>query len=130
MANAANVNEPAKREGALFMKILCICNQGENRSKTTALLLKQNKKHEARYDGFYKERYHEKDKRWEKFDPANLDWAERIIVFEDIHEDELKKIDYTYWGKSVNFDIPDKYYFNQPELIKIINEKIDLFDLL
>jgi len=93
------------------------------------MVIQQSGRHETRYDGFYKERYNEKEKRWEKFDTANLDWAERIIVFEDIHEDELKRINYAYWGKSINFDIPDVYYFDQPELVKIINEKIALFEL-
>jgi len=55
--------------------------------------------------------------------------ADKIIVFEERQEEELKKLDYMYWGKSINFDIPDKYYFNQPELVNIINEKIGLFDL-
>lgn len=111
------------------MKILCICNQGENRSKTTALLLRQGNKHETRYDGFYKEIYNENDRKWEKFNHNNLTWAERIIVYEEAHEEQLKKIDYIYWGKSINFNIPDKYFFNQPELVKLIKEKIDLFDL-
>jgi len=111
------------------MKILCICNQGENRSKTVALLLQRSGRHEARYDGFFKEIFNDKEQKSEKFNPDNLTWAERIIVFEDRHEDELKKINYLYWGKSINFDIPDVYYFDQPELVKIINEKIALFEL-
>ncbi len=111
------------------MKILCICNQGENRSKTTALLLKENKNYDTRYDGFYKEIYIKTDQKLETFDPGNLKWAEKIIVFEDRHEDELKKFDYIYWGKSINFNIPDIYYFNQRELVKLIKEKIDLYDL-
>jgi len=61
----------------LSMKILCICNRGENRSKTAAALLQQSGRHEARYDGFYKEKYIEKEKRWEKFDPGNLEWRIR-----------------------------------------------------
>ncbi len=111
------------------MKILCICNQGENRSKTAAMLLRKSGRYEVRYDGFYKERYNEKERHWEKFDPGNLEWAEKIIVFEEQHEDELKKLGQIYWGKSLNFDIPDIYQFNQAELVELLKEKIALFEL-
>jgi predicted protein tyrosine phosphatase len=113
-----------------MFKILCICNQGENRSRTTAEILASTGKYEARYDGFYKNRDEEASTKREVFNPRNLDWANKIIVFEDIHEDLLKKYGYSYWGKSYNFNIADLYYYNQSSLVKIIKTKLNLYEFL
>jgi predicted protein tyrosine phosphatase len=105
------------------MKILCICNQGENRSRTAAEMLSQKTQYEVRYDGFFKDRFEEVEKTREKFDSSNLDWADKIIVFEESHEDLLKKYGFTYWGKSYNFHIDDYYHYNQDSLKKILQAK-------
>lgn len=64
------------------------------------------------------------------FNPKNLEWANKIIVFEDVHEDILKKYGYTYWGKSYNFGIEDMYHYNQKSLILIIKEKLKYYEFL
>ena len=55
-------------------KILFICNQGENRSRTAAGIL-EGKGYAVKYDGFH----------CGSFNPINLEWADRIVVFEDDH---------------------------------------------
>ena len=110
------------------MNILCICNQGENRSRTTAEMLSALGKYEVKYDGFYTDRYNEVSKQREIFNPKNLDWANKIIVFEEAHEELLKKYGYSYWGKSYNFNIEDMYHYNQKSLIQIIKEKLKLYE--
>jgi hypothetical protein len=112
------------------MNILCICNQGENRSRTTAEILTAVGKYKVKYDGFYKDKYNESTKQRDIFDPKNLEWANKIIVFEDVHEDMLKKYGYSYWGKSYNFGIEDMYHYNQKSLILIIKEKLKHYEFL
>lgn len=111
------------------MKILCICNQGENRSRTAADILSK-KDHETRYDGFFKDKFNEALNKREVFCADNLRWADKIIVFEDTHEDLLKKHGYQFWGKSYNLNIEDLYHYNQESLRKKIIEKLKHFELI
>jgi len=112
------------------MKILCICNQGENRSRTTARILNESGKHIAKYDGFYKRNFDSAKSKWIKFDEFNLEWAEKIIVYEDKHESCLKKYGYRYWGKSYNLNIPDIYTYDQIKLIDIVMEKLMNYEII
>ena len=102
------------------MKILFICNQGENRSRTAAEVWKKlYPLHQVRYAGFYN-----------KFDTGLLDWADKIIVFEKHHEDELKSIDYRYWGNSYNISIDDLYTYNSASLIDVLKRKLKLIEIV
>ena len=112
------------------MNILCICNQGENRSRTTAEILSAVDMYQVKYDGFYKDKLNELTNQRDIFNPKNLEWANKIIVFEEVHEEILKKYGYSYWGKSYNFDIEDMYHYNQKSLILIIKEKLKQYDFL
>jgi predicted protein tyrosine phosphatase len=112
------------------MNILCICNQGENRSRTTAEILASLDKYKVLYDGFYKDRLNELTNKRELFNSKNLDWANKIIVFEDIHEELLKKYGYSYWGKSYNLGIEDMYNYNQKSLILIVKEKLKHYEFI
>jgi predicted protein tyrosine phosphatase len=111
------------------MKILCICNQGENRSRTAADILLA-KGHDVRYDGFFKDRFNEELNKQEVFCVENLQWADKVIIFEEHHEDLLKKYGYSFWGKSYNLDIEDMYHHNQKSLIEIIKGKLKQYELL
>jgi hypothetical protein len=112
------------------MNILCICNQGENRSRTTADILSALGKYEVKFDGFFRDKYNEQTKQRDVFNPKNLEWANKIIVFEDHHEELLKKYGYAYWGKSYNFNIEDLYHYNQSSLKEIIKVKLKFYSLL
>jgi predicted protein tyrosine phosphatase len=102
------------------MKILFICNQGENRSRTAAEVWKKlYPLHQVKYGGFYN-----------NFDTGLLDWADKIIVFENHHEDKLKSIDYRYWGKSYNISIEDLYTYNSASLIDVLQRKLKLIDIV
>ena len=74
--------------------------------------------HQVKYAGFYN-----------NFDPKLLDWADKIIVFERQHEDELKSIDYRYWGKSYNISVDDLYVYNSSQLKTLLQEKLKLIDI-
>lgn len=112
------------------MKILCICNQGENRSRTAAEMLNTSGKHESKYDGFYKDKVNEGTGKRDVFNKNNLEWADKIVVFEENHEELLKKYGYAFWGKSYNFQIEDLYHYNQNSLRKLIMEKLKQYELI
>ena len=102
------------------MNILFICNQGENRSRTSSeIWLKMYPQHQVKYAGFYN-----------NFDAELRDWADKIIVFERQHEDELKSRDYRYWGKCYNISVDDLYVYNSSKLKAILREKLKLIDIV
>lgn len=79
---------------------------------------KMHPEHEVKYFGFYN-----------NFDFELLDWADKIIVFEKQHEDELKSIGYKYWRKSYNIFIDDVYTYNSSTLKKLLNKKLKLIEI-
>jgi len=102
------------------MNILFICNQGENRSRTSSeMWAKMYAEHQVKYAGFYN-----------NFDAQLLDWADKIIVFERQHEDELKSRGYKYWGKSYNISVDDLYVYNSSRLKSLLQEKLKLIDVI
>jgi predicted protein tyrosine phosphatase len=97
------------------MKLLFVCNQNENRSKTAEHLFKD--KYETRSAGLYNEHpITEKD----------MDWADIILVMEDAQRTELaNRFPKQYLKKKIlSLNIPDTYHYNQPSLIKALNEKL------
>ena len=101
------------------MKILFICNQGENRSRMAAAIWrKMYPKHQVKYFGFLN-----------NFDTDLLDWADKIIVFEKQHEDELKDIGNKYWKKSYNILIEDVYSYNSSILKDVLYRKLKLIEI-
>jgi predicted protein tyrosine phosphatase len=56
-----------------------------------------------------------------------LIWADTIIVMEKTHIDFIRQIfpDIYNHKKIVCLNIPDEYYYMQPELISILNEKLE-----
>ena len=101
------------------MKILFICNQGENRSRMAAeIWRKMYPEHQVKYFGFNN-----------NFDSNLLDWADKIIVFEKEHEDELKEIDDKYWKKSYNILIDDVYSYNSRILKDVLYKKLKSIEI-
>ena len=98
------------------MKVLFICNQNENRSKTAEKL--------------FKDRFQTKSAGLFNDNPVNasaLEWADTIAVMEDWQRSEIaKRFPNQYMQKQIlSLDIPDIYRYNQPELVKILKSKID-----
>lgn len=94
------------------MKILFICNQGENRSRTAAEFFKE---HETRYKGIYYNLVSESD----------LEWADLVVVMEDFQRTEIGKLfpEQYLKKKIISFDIPDIYRYGQQELYDILKMK-------
>jgi predicted protein tyrosine phosphatase len=97
------------------MNLLFVCNQGQNRSKTAAELFKDN--FDTQYAGLFNN----------LLTKEQLEWADLIFVMEDFQRSEIgKRFPKEYLQKRIiNLDIPDTYYFKQPELISALKSKID-----
>ncbi len=98
------------------MKVLFVCNQNENRSKTAEELFKG--KLETKSAGLYNEK---------PITKKQVSWADIVVVMEDSQRNELaKRFPALYMQKQIiSLDIPDKYQYNQPELVKELKSKIN-----
>ena len=98
------------------MKVLFICNQNQNRSKTAEAIFKN--KFETRSAGLYNE---------EPVTEKQISWADVIVVMEDSQRKELsRRFPKQYLQKRIiSLGIPDIYQYNQPELIEILNSKVE-----
>ena len=98
------------------MKVLFICNQNQNRSKTAEDIFKG--RFQTKSAGLYNGK---------PVTEKQLSWADLVIVMEDIQRSEIaKRFPNEYMQKRVlSLDIPDVYHYNQPELIKILKSKVN-----
>ena len=98
------------------MKILFICNQNQNRSKTAETVFKG--KFKTKSAGLYNEK---------PVTAKQLSWADTIVVMEEQQRREIaKRFPKQYMQKRVlSLDIPDVFHYNQPELISILKSKIN-----
>jgi predicted protein tyrosine phosphatase len=97
------------------MKVLFVCNQNENRSKTAEKIFKA--KFQTKSAGLYNKKPVTK---------KQIEWADTIIVMEDIQRSEIsKRFPKEYMQKKIlSLNIPDIYYYNQPKLKLKLKEKI------
>ncbi len=97
------------------MKVLFICNQNQNRSKTAEDLFKG--KFKTKSAGLYNEK---------PVTEKQLSWADLIVVMEDEQRTEIaKRFPKLYIQKKIlSLEIPDVYYYNQPELVNVLKSKI------
>ena len=98
------------------MKVLFICNQNQNRSKTAESLFKD--KFETKSAGLYDAK---------PVTEKQLSWADVVIVMEDAQRSELaKRFPKQYMQKRIlSLDIPDIYYYDQPDLVRVLKSKVN-----
>jgi len=98
------------------MKVLFICNQNQNRSKTAEVVFKN--KFETKSAGLYNEK---------PVTEKELSWADVVVVMEDDQRSELaKRFPKQYMQKRIlSLNVPDIYQYKQPELISILKYKIN-----
>ena len=96
------------------MKLLFICNQNENRSKTAEEIFKN--KFETKSAGLYNKK---------QVDEKQLSWADKVIVMEDEQRSEIaRRFPKQYIKKQIiSLEIPDVYNYNNPALIRILKSK-------
>ena len=104
------------------MKILFICNQNQNRSKTAEEVFKG--KFITKSAGLYTVR---------PVTEKQIAWSDVVIVMEDEQRSEIaKRFPKQYLQKRIlSLEIPDVYQCNNPELIQVLKEKVGEYsDLL
>lgn len=99
------------------MKVLFICNQNQNRSKTAEHIFKD--RFETKSAGLYNEK---------PVTERQLSWADIIVVMEDEQRTELaNRFPSQYLQKRIlSLDIQDIYQYGQPELIEDLKSKVDM----
>ena len=98
------------------MKVLFICNQNENRSKTAEELFKD--RFETKSAGLFNDK---------PLKESQIKWADTIIVMEDRQRTEIaKRFPKQYMQKRIlSLDVPDVFNYNNPKLIDLLKSKID-----
>lgn len=98
------------------MKVLFICNQNENRSRTAENIFKERFK--TKSAGLYNEK---------PVSEKQLSWADTILVMEEFQRHEIaKRFPAQYLQKRIlSMDIPDIYSYKQPELIDMLKSRIN-----
>ena len=97
------------------MKLLFICNQNLNRSKTA--------------EDIFKGRFNTKSAGLYNNTPVTtreISWADVVVVMENGQRSEIaKRFPEIYIHKRIlSLGIPDVYSYGEPELIKILNGKV------
>ena len=61
--------------------------------------------------------------------PEQIDWADIIFVMEKVHRKKLSQKFLTHLNgkRVVCLDIPDRYDYMQPELVKLLEAKVGRF---
>ena len=97
------------------MKVLFVCNQNQDRSKTAKELFKG--RFQTQSAGLYTEK---------PLSKKELSWADTVIVMESKQRGEIaKRFPRLYMQKRIlSLDIPDVYHYNQPELISTLKSKV------
>ena len=98
------------------MKVLFICNQNQNRSRTAEKLFKG--KFETRSAGLYNEK---------PVSNKDIAWADAVVAMEEAQLDEIsKRFPKSCFEKRLfSLDIPDIYQYNQPELVALLKSKVE-----
>ena len=93
------------------MKLLFICNQNQNRSKTAEELFRG--RFETKSAGLYNET---------PVSEKELAWADLVLVMEDFQRAEIaKRFPKQYLQKRIlSLRVPDEFHYNQPELIELL----------
>lgn len=111
--SAKRFNNTKKRIKA--MRVLFICNQNLNRSKTA--------------EDIFKNRFSTKSAGLYNSTPVSsreLSWADVVVVMEDAHRSEIaKRFPDIYMRKRIlSLGIPDVYSYGEPELIKALKANV------
>ena len=98
------------------MKVLFVCNQNQNRSKTAEEIFKS--KFETKSAGLYN---------LKPVSEKQLSWADVVIVMEEEQRSEIaKRFPKQYMLKRIlSLNVPDRYSYNQPELIEALKNKVN-----
>jgi predicted protein tyrosine phosphatase len=103
-------------------KLLFICRFNQMRSRTAEEVFSA--------DNFYRVRSAGTDRKAKRKVTGELIlWADVIFVMEDEQEIIIREKfpDQTFNKKIINLDIPDNYYFMDPELTDLLKDRVNSF---
>ena len=95
------------------MKLLFICNQNRNRSKTAEEIFK--KKYETKSAGLFNAY---------PLTSEQLDWADKIIVMEEFQKEEVMKRFPKVKKEITSLNISDFYFYREPSLMRLLESKM------
>jgi len=98
-----------------FKRVLCVCSAGLLRSPTAAYVLANEFDCNTRAAGIATEYA------LIPVDPVLLEWAEEIVCMEQSHAQHLYTLGVPF-SRIVVLNIPDKFEYRDPELIRLIRE--------
>ena len=101
-----------------FSKFLFVCTLNLQRSPTAESFFNNHKKFEVKSCeiGIFAEK---------QISKQAVEWADIVFCMEDIHKDFiLENFPEAQTKKIIIFNIPDIYYRDDPELIKILRDKL------
>ena len=98
------------------MKVLFVCNQNKNRSKTAEEIFKD--KFDTKSAGLYSEK---------PITRKELSWADVVVVMEDEQRSEIaKRFPKEYLQKRIlSLNIPDVYSYNNTKLLSVLKSKVE-----
>lgn len=99
------------------MKILFICNQNKNRSKTAEEIFKGV--YETKSAGLYNGK---------PVTEEIIAWADIVVTMDDEQRSEIgKRFPRQYIQKQIiSLNVPDIYLYNQPELVTILKSRMKI----
>lgn len=100
--------------------MLFVCSGNIDRSPTAEALLEGKEGFEVKSAGTWAGAQ-------EPVTKELMDWAETIFVMEEHHKEALKQIDAEADKKIVVLDIDDRYLRGDPELTRILKEKLSKY---
>jgi predicted protein tyrosine phosphatase len=100
-------------------RVLFICHQNRSRSATAERLFCKRADLDVRSAGTSAEAL-------VRISAPMLDWADVIFVMDDLQRRALGQLfpDHPALGSIVCLDIPDDYSFLQPELVRLLEERV------
>lgn len=103
------------------MKILFICNQNQNRSKTAEELF--SKKFMTKSAGLFNTK---------PITEKEFSWADIIMVMEEFQRSELaQRFPQLYLQKRIlSLDIPDEFHYNDPNLVELLQQRVKSYSEL
>ena len=97
------------------MKVLFVCNQNQNRSKTAEELF--NYKYDTKSAGLFN---------LKPISENEISWADVVIVMEDFQRSEIaKRFPKLYLQKRIlSLEVPDHFQYKQKELVQLLKLKV------
>lgn len=106
--------------GKLKIKILFVCTLNQMRSRTAEELYKEDERFIVKSGGV-------DDEAVVQVNLESLEWADYVVVMEEMHRNWIRSCYPLIYGnkKVLNLDIPDIFYFEQPELVSQVKNKFE-----